>query len=339
MKFGIVPRALNKTTSRHDSSIDRVGTHVLKSGFINAGSRHELYFEEWGASAGVPVVALHGGPGSSFNATFKQLFDPTRHRVFFFDQRGSGKSLPTGRIENNTTTDLVSDIDRVRAELGVVGAVNVAGGSWGATLALLYAEHRPENVRELMLWSTFLATKKEIYDPLGEQTSDRKFPHPSAWHQFIRLVPRQLRKDPQKIIEYSLSVFNSMDAAKAWELAVAYTAYDIATCNSPSYSERKVREEAESDSNVVHAARIQMYYFANGCFIAENQILNNVARIRGIKASVVHGVDDWCTRPKASADLQKAYGQNMTVKYVKSGHLRSDPEMKKALQAIANGLS
>lgn len=312
--------------------------HLLNSGYIKVGGGHELYFEEWGASKGVPVVVLHGGPGSSFNVTFKNLFDPRQHRLLLFDQRGCGKSFPAGRLHENTTAHLLDDIDRIRARIRFAETANIAGGSWGSALALLYAQHRPEAVKELMLWSTFLGTEKEIYDPLGTQARDPKFPHPSAWKQFIRLIPRQMRSDPEKIIHYSLSVLNSMEASKAWELAVNYTVYDIATCNSPTYNERAVRAEVESDRNVVHAARIQMYYFANACFVAESQVLDGTSKIKGIKASVVHGLDDWCTRPKASEDLKRSYGENMSVQYVKSGHLRSDPAMTKALQGVASRL-
>lgn len=313
--------------------------HTRDAGQVDVGGGHKLHFERWGAARGAPVIVLHGGPGAAFNETHKRLFNPTKHDALFFDQRGAGRSVPAGRIESNRTADLISDIDRLRDHLGIRGSMNVAGGSWGATLAMLYAQHRPENVRSLMMWSTFLATRKEIHDPLGLQTRDRHFPHPRAWQQLVRLIPRELRNDPQRIIEYALSVFNSMDAVKAWELAVAYTVYDMATCNSPTYDEARVRREAEDDPNVVHAARIQMYYFANGCFMSANQIIDNIGKIKAIRANVVHGIDDWCTRPKASEDLKRAYGPNMTVQFVRSGHLRSDPEMTKALQSISERLT
>lgn len=313
--------------------------HTRDAGYVDVDGGHKLYFERWGATAGVPVIVLHGGPGGAFNDTHKKLFNPTKHNVLFFDQRGSGKSVPAGRLENNTTADLISDIDCLRDKLGITGSMNVAGGSWGSTLALLYAQHRTENVRSLMMWSTFLGSRREIHDPLDEQTRDRRFPHPRAWQQLVRLIPRAFRNDSQKIMEYMLAALNSMDAAKAWELAVAYTVYDIATCNSPSYDEAKVRQEAEDDPNVVHAARIQMYYFVNSCFLSDNQVINNIGKVKAVKANVVHGLDDWCTRPKASEDLKKAYGPNMTLQLVKSGHLRSDPEMTKALRAISDRLT
>lgn len=335
LKAILAPGATVKTATE----VRRVRQHVFNAGYVIVGGAHELYYEEWGKPDGIVVMVLHGGPGASFNETHKALFDPSQHRVVLFDQRGCGQSKPLGQIANNTTSDLIKDIDQVRAKVGISTPMNLAGGSWGSTLALLYAQHRPETVKELMLWSTFLGSKEETYAPLGTQTKDGKFPHPGSWRRFIRLVPRQYRRDPAAIIAYALGVFNSMDTTKAWELAVAYNVYDLATCNSPTFDEAKARADAENDPAVIHAARVQMHYFHHLFFIQERLLLDQIGRIRGIKASVVHGLDDWCTRPKASADLQKAYGPNMSLKYVKSGHLRSDPEMKKALQAIALGFS
>jgi proline iminopeptidase len=312
---------------------------VVRSGFVAVGDGHELYFEEWGNPSGVPVLVLHGGPGNAFNETHKRLFNAKKHRVILFDQRGTGRSTPAGTITNNTTVDLVNDINRVRTMTGLHGPTNIAGGSWGSTLALVYAEAYPENVKELMLWSTFLATAKEILDPLGRQPMDPSAPHPGMWKKFIAHIPREFRNDPQKILDYCLSVLNSMDPIKAWDLAVAYTVYDTATCNSPEFDEEKVRAEAQGDFGVIGARRIQLYYFKHRCFLTENQILQNIGRIRNIKASVCHGLDDWCTRPRVSTELKRAYGDRMTLKFVKSGHLRSDPELARALQEISNQLT
>ena len=267
-------------------------------------------------------------------------FDPTKHRVLLFDQRGVGRSRPTGVTAANTTSELIDDINRVRAATGLHAPTNIAGGSWGSTLALLYAQSHPEGVKELMLWSTFLATTSEIHGPLGKYLLDRSAPHPGIWKKFIELIPKEFRRDPQKIIEYCLTVLNSMDAVKAWNIAVAYQVYDIATCNSPEFNESQVRTQAENDFGVIGETRIQLYYFKNRCFIADNQIIGNIEKIRGIKANVCHGLDDWCTRPAVSTKLKQAYGDRMTLTFVKSGHLRSDPEVvAKALQRVANQLT
>lgn len=312
---------------------------VLRSGHLKVGDAHELFFEEWGNPNGATVVVLHGGPGGYFDVSFKRLFSAERHRVILFDQRGSGRSRPTGTLANNTTADLIEDINHVRVAMGIAGPMNLAGGSWGSTLALLYAQEHPANVKELMLWSTFLATKAETRALFGKWARDRGFPHPRAWKQFIDWIPRHLRRDPAGIIAYVLTTLNSMDAVRAWELAVAYAVYDLASCNSPAFNEASARKDAEDNPNVVHSARILAYYLHNNCFVTEGQILSQMRRIRSIKANVVHGVDDWCTRPEASNDLKRAYGANMTVRFVKSGHLRSDPEMTKALREVASELS
>ncbi|MFO0450543.1 MAG: alpha/beta fold hydrolase, partial [Pseudomonadota bacterium] len=291
----------------------------FNSGHLSVGDGHLVYFEEWGSKGGVPILVLHGGPGASFNDSHKALFDPRRHHVVLFDQRGCGKSTPSGKLAFNDTLTLLNDIDLVRNHVGFQKPINVAGGSWGATLALLYAEQRPDTVRELLLWSTFLGTKDEAHAPLGKQPLDPNFPHPHAWQQFIKLIPARHRATPAEIIEYSFATLNSLDFFSAFDLAVAYSVYDTATCNSPSFNETATRKSAEDDPLTLIAAKVQLYYFHNNFFIQEGAILTNLPRIRHIRANVVHGRYDWCTLPRASELLRDTYGDRMTLHLVDSG--------------------
>jgi proline iminopeptidase len=162
------------------------------TGMLAVSGGHQIYFEESGNPAGKPVVLLHGGPGGGTQPSYRRLFNPDVYRIIMFDQRGCGKSLPFASLENNTTWDLVSDIEALRKHFGI-DRWTVFGGSWGSTLAITYAETHPERVSELVLRGIFLGRKKEL-DWLYQFGASEIFP--DYWQQYLEQIPVKERRTP-----------------------------------------------------------------------------------------------------------------------------------------------
>ncbi len=337
--FRVGRKQLHDSEVKTEQTVQTAEIPPFNSGYVEVSGGHEIYYEEWGNKDGIPIMVFHGGPGSSFNYSFKKLFNPIKHRVILFDQRGCGKSRPPGKIEHNTTQDILNDINVLREKLNITGPMNIAGGSWGSTLALLYAIQNPQNVKELVLWSTFLGTKRESAEVIDEHPHNPDFPYKSQFEKLRALIPEDRQSSMKEMFTYCMEVFLSDDVGKAKKLAVAFNVFDMATCAPDTFDEDAVRAEAENDPHVIHSAKIQMHYFLNDMFLEENFILKNISAITHIKATVVHGERDWCTRPQASIDLYRAYGENMELQIAHSGHIRSDKDMTRRLQAISDTLT
>jgi len=310
--------------------------NINKSGMLAVGDGHEIYWEDWGNPKAFPVIHLHGGPGGGFSDTHKLIYDPAKHRVIFFDQRSSGRSTPFASVKNNTTQDLVADIEKLRGHLGIKKAY-VAGGSWGSTLALVYAIAHPDKVEKLMMWGIFLNRQSEI-DYLYQGVPKDTFPE--AWERFIGLVPAKDRATSMGVMKFYSNKMQSKDNKIAQKYAAEWTLWE-STCVSISYdrteTERQVLSGAQDAFNLA-IARIEAHYFTNDCFISDNYILKNLAKITHIPAYVVQGRFDMCTPPVTAIDLAKAYGKNLDLQIVSAGHLRSEPEVRAVLRSFASAV-
>jgi proline iminopeptidase len=307
--------------------------NINTSGYLSVGDGHKIYYEDWGNSKGFPVMHLHGGPGSGFSDSHKLLYDPTKHRVIFHDQRGSGKSLPFASIENNTTKDLISDIEKLREHFGL-DKMHVAGGSWGSTLTMLYAITHPKRVAKMMMWGIYLLRKFEndyIYQGGPKET------FPEAWERFINLVPANKRETSMGVIKFYASKINSKNKKEAEKYAAEWTLWEMST-TTLSYDRLKIENDTiQGDQHFnVSMATMETHYFLNKCFVPENYILKNIDKIKHIPAYVVQGRFDMCTPPVSALDLAKAYGNNLSLQITRAGHLRSEPENLSALRAIAS---
>ncbi|MEV6633179.1 prolyl aminopeptidase [Actinoplanes sp. NPDC051470] len=306
---------------------------VLDSGHLEVGDGHALYWEEWGAPDGVPVVCLHGGPGAAFNDTHKLLFDPARHRVLFFDQRGCGRSTPTGSVEHNTSADLVADIDALMTHRGWDTA-HVAGGSWGSTLSLLFAIAHPARVRSLLLWSIYLLRRQDDeWLTLGGPRTH----FPAEWETFIAPVPADRRSSGKQIIDWYAGKFRSPDPAEALRYARAWVTWELTLC-SMNYDAAAVARYVDEDDNTVACAIIETHFVGNSGFVPENFILDSLDAVRHLPCRVVQGRFDMCTPPVEAYDLARAYGENLTLEMVNAGHLRTEPELMAALRTAAISL-
>ncbi len=305
---------------------------IIKKGHLDVGSGHKIYFEEWGNKKAPPVFYLHGGPGGGFSDSNKLLFDPEKHHVIFHDQRGCGKSTPYAESKNNTTQDLVADINSLADHLEI-DTFYVAGGSWGSALSLIYAISHPERVKKLLIWSVYLSRQFEN-DFVNEGYP--KYTFPEAWKRFISHVPLQHRKNGDKIMEFYADKIRSKDKDTSKKFADEWTLWE-ATLLSINYDQKELEQVVLSEDNTAIAV-LETHYFLNKCFIPENFILKNINKINHIPCYVVQGRFDFCTPPLAAYDLSKAYGKNLTLQWTHAGHLKTDAENFVALRTLINVL-
>lgn len=301
----------------------------MKKGYLDVGDGHRVYWEDWGNPKAFPTMYLHGGPGSGFGKSAKALFDPKKHRVIFFDQRGAGRSKPFASTHQNTTHHLIADAERLREHLGIT-RFNLVGGSWGSALSLLYAIAHPHRVRRMVLWGVYLVRQFET-DFVNEGFPRYFFPE--AWEEFISRVPQRYRKNGDSIMRYYAHNIRSKNQKRAKEFADAWTVWE-STLVSISYNPQTILKEVKSDRKTKAVALLETHYFLNKCFIPENYILKNVKKIRDIPCYAVQGYFDMCTPSIAAHDLKLAYGKQFRLTRVRSGHMSSDQEMHAALRKL-----
>ena len=229
-------------------------------GMLKVSGGHQVYYEVSGNPAGKPVVFVHGGPGGGSRPVYRRLFDPGAWRIVLFDQRGCGRSTPHAALDDNTTWDLVADMERLRAHLGVERWM-VFGGSWGSTLGLAYAESHPERVGELVLRGIFMLRPKEL---LWFYQSGACMLYPDAWEGFVAPIPEAERDDLMAAYHRRLTGVDGparLAAAKAW------STWEAATSSLHPDAERIAG--AGDDAFAVAFARIECHYFVNGGFFED----------------------------------------------------------------------
>jgi proline iminopeptidase len=245
---------------------------------IDTGDGHSLYVEECGNPNGIPVVFLHGGPGSGISAMHRRMFDPARFRAVLFDQRGSGQSRPFASVMNNTTDDLVADMERIRTQLGIEKWF-VFGGSWGATLALVYGIRHAGQCLGFILRGVFMGTKAEIDWFLY----DMKRFYPEAWQRFANFIPKEERHD--LLVAYT-SRLMSDDENIAMAAAESWSAYEN------SCATLKAEMRGGGGRMALSLARMEAHYFCHDCFLPDHYISNHIDRLNGIPAAIIQGRHD-----------------------------------------------
>lgn len=267
----------------------------LASGYLPVAGGHRLYYEQRGAADGIPVVVVHGGPGSGNSAAHAAFFAADRYRVILADQRGAGRSEPTGRLENNTTADLLADLERLRVHLGIARWL-VVGGSWGATLAVLYAAARPESVRGLLLRNPFLARVSDLDWFFG----GAKAKHPAAWKAWAALGAPVA---PGTLLPWLDAGLQRGDEARQAALVAAWYGWECALAGA------SVRTLSARDSDGLRRRyRLQCHYFRHHCFLPENGILDAIPALAAaaLPVHVVQGLaDDVCPAPATRLLLER----------------------------------
>jgi proline iminopeptidase len=291
---------------------------------------HELYLDEAGNPDGIPLLYLHGGPGSACNADSRRFYDPEIYRIITFDQRGCGRSTPHAELEENHSANLVSDIEAIRKFLGIDKWV-LFGGSWGATLALLYAQAYPQHVRAMILRGTFLCRQMDL-DWLYKEGASRIFP--DHWKEFVDFIPESERSDLVNAYYKHLTgsdELHRMAAAKSW------ASWEI-HCSKlrPSFDVQKL---ISKQHNALAFSRIESHYFINNGFIEENQILNNVSKISAIPAKIIHGRYDMVCPLESSLTLHDIWENSELYIVRDAGHSASEPGIVDALIRATQELS
>lgn len=292
---------------------------------------HTLHVEECGSPNAIPVLFVHGGPGAGTEAYHRRFFNPDKYRIVLFDQRGCGKSTPHASLKNNTTQHLVSDIEHIRQKLGIEQWI-VFGGSWGSTLALVYAQAHPDRVKALVLRGIFLCRKKEI-DWFYELGGASKI-YPDYWQDFIAPVPEGKRND---IVNTYYQIFTGSNeiarlaAAKAWSIWEGKTATLTA--------KKEVIDHFSHTHTALSVALIECHYFVNNAFLEPDQIIRNVDVIRHIPAYIVQGRYDMICPMESAWELHQAWPEAEFNIIPEAGHAAAEAGITSALVAIMNRLA
>jgi len=269
------------------------------TGFLQVSPLHRVYYEQCGNPKGKPVVFVHGGPGAGCNAKSRRFFDPRHYRIVLFDQRGCGRSTPHAELTDNTTWQLVADMETLCAHLGI-GRWQVFGGSWGSTLSLAYAETHPERVSELVLRGIFLLRRWEL-EWFYQKGADAIYP--DAWEAYLAAIPAVEHGDlmgayyrrltsPDKAVQLA--------AAKAWSVWEGSTSY---LAQSEDYI-----ASTGADDFALQFARIECHYFVHGGFFErDDQLLQNVHKLKNIPAVIVQGRYDVVCPIRSAWDLHRAW--------------------------------
>jgi proline iminopeptidase len=289
------------------------------SGYIRVSPVHELYYEQSGVPNGKPVIFLHGGPGAGLVPDYRRFFDPQAYRVILFAQRGAGKSKPHASLEDNTTWHLVQDIEVIREQFGIDQWL-VFGGSWGSTLALAYAETHPERVRALVLRGIFLCRPREIAW-FYEDSQGASAIFPEVWEQYVSLIPEAERGD---MIHAYYKRLTSDDANVRLEAAQAWSNWEASALKL--LPDQSLIDEFTEPEMAIALARIECHYFVNKGFLkTDNQLIENVGRIRHIPCVIVQGRYDMVCPMRSAWHLHKAWPEADLRIVGSAGHSAFEP--------------
>jgi len=299
---------------------------AARSGTLRVDAMHTLHWEEAGHPDGVPALYLHGGPGAGASPDHRRFFDPQTYRIVLFDQRGAGRSKPLGETRANTTAHLIADIERLREHLGVDRWL-VFGGSWGATLALAYAQAHPERVRALVVRGVFLGRAHEI----GWFMTGLRTVFPEAWERFNAFIPAGERGElltayHRRLMDPDPAVH--MPAARAW---AAYEAACSTLLPSPDTVAAFTRERL-----ALGLARLEAHYFANGAFLEEGELLDGMAAIRDLPGAIVQGRYDMVCPIATAHELARAWPAASYTVVPDAGHSAMEPGTRRALVAATD---
>ena len=298
---------------------------------LETNSEHRVYVEQAGNQSGIPILFLHGGPGSGCNENHRRYFDPKKYRIILFDQRGCHRSIPNGCENNNTTTDILNDIEAIRKLLNIDKWV-LFGGSWGATLALLYAEHYPNEVSGIILRGAFLARKKDL-SWFIEDGVNRIYP--DYWSEFLSIFNENEKNNLLDSMHNHIFSDNreiQLEAARAWSL---WAGRVVTNCLEGEYS----LEDDEDEEKLINDVKIETHYAKNKYFVDENQIINNIKKIGNVPIMIIHGEKDLTCLPESSSLLHKLIPESKLTLVSNAGHLAGEPAITNALICATDDMS
>lgn len=297
---------------------------------LSVEAPHVLYVDESGSPDGLPVVFVHGGPGAGCDALSRRFFDPNLYRIITFDQRGCGRSTPHASLENNTTWDLVADMELIREHLNIDKWV-LFGGSWGSTLSLAYAQTHPDRVSALILRGIFLCRQQEL-QWFYQQGASRMFP--DFWQDYVAPIPVDERGDMIQAFYKRLTgpdQIAQMHAAKAWSTWEGRTA--------TLRPNPQVVERFSEAHRALSIARIECHYFVNNAFLEPNQLLNNMPKIAHLPGIIVHGRYDVICPLENAWELHQAWPNSELQIIRDAGHAASEVGTTDALVRAADQIA
>jgi len=292
-----------------------------KRGYFPVGEDHELFYELYGNPTGIPILFVHGGPGSGCSDKAYRHFNPKKFNIMCVDQRSSGKSKPYASLKANTTQRLVRDF-RKFLKFMKIEKTYLFGGSWGSTLSLCYAIKYPVTVKGMVLRGIFLASKEEN-DYFLKGGCKTHFPE--VWETLISKVPNKYKKNP---VEYFMKMLNHKDPKVVYKFARDWSLYEFSIL-SLEYDMKKARKEVKGKW-IVPFARIEAHYLMQKCFLPKDYILKNVDKMKNIPLSIIHGRYDFVCIPDAAYKLHKALPKSKLF-FVTAGHSSSDPENRSTM--------
>jgi proline iminopeptidase len=305
----------------------------LTTQHLDVGDGHEIYVETVGRAGGIPAVYLHGGPGSGCQPDHRKLFDAERFHAVLFDQRGAGRSRPKGGREANTLSHLIADMEAIRNALGFERWM-IVGGSWGATLALAYAEAHPDRVSGIVLRATFLGTRAEL-ETAFLSTLPRIYP--GLHDDFLSVLPPEERRQPldaywRRILDPDVTIHGP--AARAW-----YETERILSEHAPNRT-RLNREAVNNNQRPLPSTPfMEAHYFQNDCFMRPDQLLADSEKLHGIPGLIVQGRTDFLCPPSTSHALAAAW-PDAEIRIVEgAGHSLYDPGIKDAIMLAIENLA
>jgi proline iminopeptidase len=292
-----------------------------ETGKLALDETHTMYWEQSGHPGGLPVLFLHGGPGAGATSVHRRFFDPSSYRIVIYDQRGAGRSTPRGELTNNTTGDLIDDIERLREHLGIKQFL-LFGGSWGSTLALAYAEAHPDRCMGLVIRGIFLGRPREIDWFLY----GLRVVFPEAWRDLVSVLPEDERDDIlanfyRRLLDTDPKVH--LPAARAW------SRYEGA-CSTLHPSPETVAAFGEDD--LAYAlARIETHYFTNGNFMSDNALLDNLGAITHLPCKIIQGRYDMICPITTADELHRSWPGSEFIIVPDAGHSAMDSGVREAL--------
>jgi proline iminopeptidase len=295
---------------------------------------HHLYIEQCGNPLGIPVVFLHGGPGSGCRPSHRCFFNPELYHIILFDQRGCGRSRPYGALAHNTTANLIQDMEAIRQHIGIEQWL-VFGGSWGTTLGLYYAHHFAERVSGLILRGVFLAREQDIDWVYAENGAAKIFP--DAWSNLVEDLPLSQQAKPLSVIYKQLTgddtklsndIFNKLEH---WESSLIYWQETLSF--KPNVIDNSIGNSVESSKNEDNKVPsiIQLYYSLNHCFIAKEPLLDLVQTIRHIPTKIIHGRHDMVCPLQQAWQLKRHWPEAELSIIEMAGHVVNEPKIIDAL--------
>jgi proline iminopeptidase len=301
--------------------------HPYAQHTIEVGSGHKIYVEESGVADGIPVLFVHGGPGAGTESWNRCFFDPEVYRIILFDQRGCGRSTPHCALKDNTTQDLVNDIEVIRKQL-VIEKWVLFGGSWGSTLSLVYAQTHPEQVLTLILRGVFLCRAKEIHW-FYQQGADQVFP--DYWQDFIKPLNKQQQKE---VLNSYYQLIHEKNEVKQLSAARSWSHWEAA-CSTLQPS-KSLRSHFNDAHTALSLAKIESHYFINNSFLEENQILSQMDKLTGIPGIIVQGRYDMVCPMGSAWELHQNWPESRLEIVVSAGHSAKEASITDALIKATN---